>query len=220
MAPHYLDPKDPAAYKSLLDAHDTFLFDLDGVVWGGPGGTHLTPNVSEALDFLRSQGKRIAFVTNNATKSRSAYLTKFHSLGLSASLEEIFTCGSASASYLRKFVLPGLEEGKKGIYVVGQEGLEEELRAEGLEWTGGSDPIDDVLMPFQDFTAIVPDASIGVVLFSFQMHLNYQMMCKAFTYLATNKECKLVLTNDDATVLIPGGTCPGAYFSSLIRFRF
>lgn len=34
-------------------------------------------------------------------------------------------------------------------------------------------------------------------------------MCKAYNYIATNPECKLVLTNDDSTVLIPGGSCPG-----------
>mgnify|MGYP001586470443 CR=1 FL=1 len=28
-------------YASFLDKHDTFLFDLDGVVWGGPRGDQL-----------------------------------------------------------------------------------------------------------------------------------------------------------------------------------
>jgi hypothetical protein len=45
---------------------------------------------------------------------------------------------SASASYLKEQVLPKLEEGQSGIYVIGQAGLEEELREVGLSWTGGS----------------------------------------------------------------------------------
>lgn len=173
-----------------------------------------TPQIIPALQFLRAQGKQIGFVTNNATKSRRMYLEKFTRLGIECRLEEIFTCGSASASYLAELV-PTLAEGKRGIYVIGQVGLEEELREVGLTWTGGSDPIDDVLMPYQDFTAIQPDASVGIVLFSFNMHLNYQQMCKAFTYLATNPSCQLILTNDDSTVLIPGGTCPGSCRPSL-----
>lgn len=40
--------------------------------------------------------------------------------------------------------------------------------------------------------------------------VNYKMLSKAYNYLATNPCCKLVLTNDDANVLIPGGSCPGA----------
>lgn len=49
----------------------------------------------------------------------------------------MFTCGSASAIYLER-LLPTLEEGKRGIYMIGQAGLEEELKAVGLAWTGGS----------------------------------------------------------------------------------
>ena len=86
-------------------------------------------------------------------------------------------------------------------------------------------------MPLQDFSSITPDPSIGVVLFCFQMHckdhsisvlygiwhaivnalyaVGYRMMAKAYNYLATNPGCRLILTNDDQTILIPGGVCPG-----------
>ncbi|KAM0756241.1 2-phosphoglycolate phosphatase [Meredithblackwellia eburnea MCA 4105] len=197
-------------FKSFLDAHDTFLFDLDGVVWSGPRGDELTPNVTEAVQLLRTLGKRLAFVTNNATQSRYQYLNKFHRLGLnSVQLHEIFTCGSASATYLKEHILPDLPPEQRGVYLIGQAGLEEELREVGLTWKGGSDPTDSSLMPLQDFSSITPDPSIGVVLFSFQMHFGYRMISKAYNYLGTNKNCKLVLTNDDATVLIPDGVCPG-----------
>ncbi|KAI5478927.1 4-nitrophenylphosphatase [Pseudohyphozyma bogoriensis] len=168
-----------------------------------------TPDITVAITYLRSLNKSIAFVTNNPTKSRQQYLDKFHQLGfVGVELEEIFTCGSASALYLRDAILPKLPVGKKGIYVVGQEGLEHELAQVGLTWKGGSDPEDDVLMPFQDFTSITPDPSIGVVLFSFQMHWNYKQLSKAYNYIATNN-AELVLTSDDQTVLIPHGVCPG-----------
>lgn len=68
-----------------------------------------------------------------------------------------------------------------------------------------------MLPPYQDFSSIRPDPSIGTVLFSFQMHINYLMYARAYNYLATNK-AQLVLTNDDSTVLIPDGVCPGSPF--------
>ncbi|KAL8283759.1 hypothetical protein RQP46_005554 [Phenoliferia psychrophenolica] len=195
---------------AFLDKHDTFLFDLDGVVWSGPRGDELTPNVREAIELLRSLKKTLAFVTNNSTKSRRQYLAKFFTLGLtSVRLEEIFTCGSASATYLKDVVLPSLPPEQRGIYVIGQAGLEEELREVGLDWSGGSAEREAALMPLQDFSSIQPDPTIGVVLFSFQMHFGYRMIAKAYNYLGSNPGCQLVLTNDDQTVLIPNGVCPG-----------
>lgn len=192
-------------YAQLISRYDHFLFDLDGVVWLGD---QLTPGVVTTLNNLRESKKRVAFVTNNSTLSRVSYLSKMERLGIKrVSLDMMFSCGSASASYL-KSLLPTLPAEKRGIYVVGQVGLEEELREAGLVWKGGSSKEDDMLMPYQDFSSIVPDPSIGVVLFGFNMHLNYKQLCKAFTYLATNN-AKLVLTNDDSTVIVSGGVCPG-----------
>ena len=48
-------------------SYDTFLFDCDGVIWLD---TEAVPNVPETLALLRKKGKRILFVSNNATKHR------------------------------------------------------------------------------------------------------------------------------------------------------
>ncbi|ORY92962.1 HAD-like domain-containing protein [Leucosporidium creatinivorum] len=209
----------------VLQKYEDFVFDLDGVIWTGPGGNTLTPHVKETLEYLRSIGKRLAFVTNNATRSRKQYLEKFHSLGLThVVLDEIFTCGSASASHLREVILPEIEKegGPTGIYLIGQASMEEELREEGLAWRGGTDPEDDVLLPPQDFSSIMPDPEIGVVLFTFQMRINYKQLAKAFNYLNFNPDCRLVLTNDDFSMSIPGGgSIPGegAIASVLLNAR-
>lgn len=49
----------------LLDRYDNFLFDCDGVLWSG---TESLPGVASVLEKLRARGKRILFVTNNASK--------------------------------------------------------------------------------------------------------------------------------------------------------
>lgn len=38
-----------------------------------------TPDIAETLAFLRSLNKRLAFITNNATRSRQAYVDKVRS---------------------------------------------------------------------------------------------------------------------------------------------
>ena len=69
--------------QEWIDQMDTFVLDCDGVLWLG---NTLLPRVTETLDRLRSLGKRLLFVTNNSTKSRTAYLQKFKSLGLQVHL--------------------------------------------------------------------------------------------------------------------------------------
>ncbi|BGP16104.1 hypothetical protein JCM10213v2_004098 [Rhodosporidiobolus nylandii] len=184
---------------------------MDGVIWTGPAGDTLTPNIREALAYFRSLNKRLAFITNNATRSRQAYVDKFKGFGIQVDLEEIFTCGSATANYVKEVVLPSIEDGtKRSIYLIGQKAMEEELEQEGLEWTGGTDPEDDVLLPPQDFSSITPDPSIGIVIYAFQMRINYKMLAKAYNYLSSNPGCKLVVTNDDEAFLLPhGGYSPG-----------
>ncbi|GJN89294.1 hypothetical protein Rhopal_002274-T1 [Rhodotorula paludigena] len=203
--------RDPAAYRQLLDRYDTFLFDCDGVIWTGPAGNVLTDDIVETLDLLRSEGKKLAFITNNATRSRQDYVDKFAGFGIKVSIDEVFTCGSATAEYLRSTVLPSIKDpSKRGIYLIGQKAMEDEFEAEGLKWKGGTDPEDDVLLPPQDFSSIQPDPSIGVVAYSFQMRINYKQLAKAYCYLSSNPGCRFVLTNDDQSFLLPsGGYCPG-----------
>ncbi|KAM0787892.1 hypothetical protein ACM66B_003942 [Microbotryomycetes sp. NB124-2] len=194
----------------FVDQHDTVLFDMDGVLWSGPAGSELTPRIVECLSYLRSKGKQLAFVTNNATRSRSEYLDKMHKFGFTeTTIDEIFTCGSASASYLRDVALPQIKDtGKHSVYLIGQASMEQELREVGIDWKGGTDPEDDVLLPPQDFESIKHDPSIGIVLYSFDMRVNYKKLAKAFNYL--NHGARLVLTNDDHSmrgasgIVLPG----------------
>lgn len=202
-----IEVSSPEQAAHLVQHYNTFLFDCDGVIWTGPAGDTLTENIVETITFLRSRQKHVAFITNNATSSRKTYQKKFKGFGIDVALSEIFTCGSATADYLRDDVLPRRkQEGKPtGIYLIGQEAMEEEFRECGLKWKGGTDPEDDVLLAPQDFSSITPDPEIGVVVYAFQMRINYKQLAKAYNYLASNPGCELILTNDDQNFLLPGG---------------
>lgn len=54
----------PPSYASVVAKYETVLFDMDGVIWTGPGGDTLTPHIRETLQHLRAEGKELAFVTN------------------------------------------------------------------------------------------------------------------------------------------------------------
>jgi glycerol 3-phosphatase-2 len=76
----------------LLHPYDHVLLDLDGCVWIGD---QLVPGSQEALAELRSAGKTVCYVTNDAARSPEEFVRKLWSLGLQASLEEVVTVGGA-----------------------------------------------------------------------------------------------------------------------------
>src|ERR1039458_3004437 len=76
----------------LLASYEHVLLDLDGCVWVGDVPTRQAP---AALERLRSAGKTVSFLTNDARSTPEEYVRKLWALGLRASLEEMVTVGSA-----------------------------------------------------------------------------------------------------------------------------
>jgi 4-nitrophenyl phosphatase len=60
----------PEEFEQLLQDHDTYLFDCDGVIWHG---MELISGVLQVLNMLRARGKQICFVTYGGP-SRSCFL--------------------------------------------------------------------------------------------------------------------------------------------------
>ncbi|KAK2636838.1 hypothetical protein Ddye_031630 [Dipteronia dyeriana] len=114
----------------LFDSLEAFLFDCDGVIWKGDKLIHGVP---QTLDLLRSKGKKLVFVTNNSTKSSRQYAIKFQSLGLSVTEDEIFSSFFAAAMCLKVNNFP--QQNK--VYVIGGEGIIEELQLAGYTGLGG-----------------------------------------------------------------------------------
>ncbi|KAG7548928.1 hypothetical protein FFLO_03220 [Filobasidium floriforme] len=191
-------------YASLIDKFDTFLFDCDGVIWSGP---KLIPGVREVIAWLRTKGKNVLFVSNNASKSRPMYKKTFDDFGIDTTDDELFNSGFASALYLAKIL--NFPKDKK-VYVIGMKGLEEELDAVGVAHCGGSDPAEMEYMPAKDYTSVTPDPSVGAVLCGFDAFVNYKKYSKAHTYLTKNPGCHFILTNTDATFPSGGEFYPGS----------
>ena len=63
---------------SVLATIDTVLTDCDGVLWQG---SNVIKNAPETIQLLRKIGKKVIYVTNNSSKTRTDYLKKVTNLG-------------------------------------------------------------------------------------------------------------------------------------------
>lgn len=176
--------------KELLDKTDVFIFDCDGVIWKGDS---LIEKVSSVLDKLRLQGKTVFFVTNNSTKSRKGYLKKFSSLGLNVKPEEIFSSSFAAAAYFEQHPLPA---GKK-VYVIGQEGIGEELDLIKVPHFGGLDDANKSIK-LGPGVKVEHDHDVGAVVVGFDQNINYYKIQYAQLCINENPGCKFIATNLDA----------------------
>lgn len=183
---------------SLLDKYDYFLFDCDGVIWLGD---HLLPYICETLELLKTHNKTIVFVTNNSTKSRNDYLNKFTKLGIHGiSKSEVFGSSYASAVYVDKILK--LPKDKK-VWVLGEAGIEQELKELGYLTVGGTDPslIEDGVNFNQNHPSLVNlDNEVGAVVTGLTLSLNYLKLSITMQYLLKdNKSLPFIATNIDST---------------------
>lgn len=204
--PKYLTG-DSAALNEFLDKFDVFLLDCDGVLWSGD---HLFEGIVETLEFLRSKGKRIVFVTNNSTKSRPDYQKKLTALGIPSDVEEIFASAYSSAIYISRILK--LPAPKNKVFVIGESGIESELRTEGVPFIGGTDPALRRDITPEDFNGLADgsllDPDVGVVLAGLDFHINYLKLAMGFQYI--RRGAKFLATNLDSTLPMNHTFFPGA----------
>jgi 4-nitrophenyl phosphatase len=75
----------------------TWVLDLDGVVWRGDEPIAGSP---EAIGRLKSAGKRVLYVTNNAWLTTGGYVAKLQNMGIDAELDDVIHAGHAVASLI------------------------------------------------------------------------------------------------------------------------
>jgi len=118
--------------SKLLSRKALFLFDLDGVFYKGKesrvkiGGT-------EAVEAIRAKGKRLYILTNNSTDSTETVHSRLVEFEIPVKREEVLTSGLLTAEYLRQ------KHGKVSYFLVGEKGLDVEMKKFGHKRTKGEE---------------------------------------------------------------------------------
>lgn len=192
--------------EHVLQTYDNFLFDCDGVIWLDET---LIPGVLDTIKLLESKGKKFAFITNNSSKSRNEYVAKFERLGFKGvSKDTIYpTCYAAALQIKEELKIP---VGAK-IWVLGDNGIEEELREQGYIPIGGSDPRLDEEFSF-DHPLLKIDPDVKAVVVGSTKKFNYLRIAVTLQYLLhNNKLLPFIGTNIDRSypaqdgLILPAG---------------
>jgi 4-nitrophenyl phosphatase len=185
---------------------------MDGVLYRG---ANVMPYAREALERLRRAGWEIFFATNNSTATRDDYVRRLDRLGLGGDRDHVVTSAYATAHYLER-----RDPRPRDVFVVGADGLREEIRAVGIpvrdaDALPGIDPPLDAATDGVDPGAmrrylvsldLPPPADTVVV--GLDLHLTYAKLAEAQR--AVIAGAHLVCSNRDRAYPVEGRLLPGA----------
>ncbi len=168
-----------------LEGRELVLADLDGVVYRGPGA------IPGAVAQLNRAGERarLAYVTNNASRTDRAVAEHLRELGLNAATEDVVTSPQAAVALLRESVAPGAT-----ILVIGGDGLTDELTKAGYVVTRSAED------------------NPAAVLQGFAPEVGWEHLAEASFALAERPGEELlpwIATNTDWTIPVARGLAPG-----------
>ncbi len=131
-------------------------------------------------------------------------------MGIPSEVEEVFGSAYSAAIYIARIMkLPGP---KNKVYILGEVGIETELKSEGVEFIGGTDPAYRRDITPEDYTGIADgsllDPNVGIVLAGLDFHVNYLKLAHAYHYLL--RGAKFLATNTDSTLPASHTFFPGA----------
>jgi glycerol-1-phosphatase len=172
---------------NLHEAYDVALLDLDGVVY--IGGTAI-PGAPEALHSAKQAGMRLAYVTNNASRTPAAVAALLTSMRVPAEPADVVTSAQAAARLLADKL-----SAHAPVLVIGGMALRLALRERGLR------PVSTAADKPQ---AVVQGYAPGI---------GYQSIAEGS--LAVRAGALFVGTNADSTLPGPHGIQPGN--GSLLR---
>jgi HAD superfamily hydrolase (TIGR01450 family) len=167
--------------RPLSQHYDAALLDLDGVVYLGG---HPIAGAADALTDAAKRGMKLAYVTNNASRSPHAIAAQLSGMGVPATGADIVTSAQAAAHVLADRLPAGAP-----VLVVGGTGLRLALRERGLRPV--TTAADRPLAVVQGYS---PDISYGLL---------------AEAAVALNAGAFYVASNADATLPTPRGPQPG-----------
>ena len=159
---------------------DAYIFDLDGTCYLGEA---LLPSVEETITYLRNQGRRTVFLSNNPTSTREEYAARLTTLGLPTPAVDVINSSLVMVDFLNRHHPGG------NLFVIGEASLERELEVAG-------------------FTLTEDPQGIDAIIASFDRTFTYNKLQVAFD--AIRVGAHFYATNADRYCPVPGGGQPDA----------
>ena len=167
--------------QPLSDRYDAALLDLVGVVYLGG---HPIEGAAGALMAAARRGMKLAYVTNNASRTPNAIAAQLSAMGVPATASDVVTSAQAAARVLADRLPAGAP-----VLVVGGTGLRLALRERGLR------PVTTAM-----------DQPLAVAQ-GYSHDISYGLLAEAA--LALNAGALYVASNVDPTLPTPRGPQPG-----------
>lgn len=179
----------------LIAGYDSLLLDLDGVVYRG---RQAIAGAAEAINKAQQLGKKVGYITNNASRTPAQIAEQLRGYGISLRDEDIIGSARAAAKLLSAKVKPGSK-----VLVVGGDGLRAEVSAAGFEIVSNSE--DRPAAVIQGFSPEVGWKDLAEAAFAIE---------NGAIWIATNQDWTLPLEKGIA----PGnGTLVGAVHTAVGR---
>ncbi|MFW9947098.1 MAG: HAD-IIA family hydrolase [Candidatus Odinarchaeota archaeon] len=167
-----------------LNDIELVIFDLDGVIYRGD---KLLPGVDKVIQQLKELSLNIVYNSNNSTATRQMYVDKLKNFSISSKIGDFYTSASITATEISKL------KKKAKIFVIGEIGLREELKACGHEIITKESEYNKV-----DFVVVGLDRDF-----------KYKNLALAQKCILEGK-AQFYATNADATLPVANGFLPGA----------
>lgn len=167
--------------EPLIAAHDLAILDLDGVVYRGKDAI---PHAAETIRAVQDRGVRVAYVTNNASRTAGEVASQIRGFGLDVDDADVVTAGQAIARVVAESLPAG-----SAVLVVGGPGLSVPLEGHGLRCV-----------------ASIKDDPVAVVQ-GFHPDVGWRQLAEA-SY-AIQGGAAWFASNTDLTVPTARGTAPG-----------
>ncbi len=159
-----------------------FIFDLDGTVYHDG---ELIGDAKNTLQFLRENGCKVVYLTNNSSSTKDAYVKKLQNIGILEQSDIVYSSLDCAVDFFKKN-----RAGKK-VYALATANVSEYLKAQGLNILSDEDAHD-----------------ADVLLMTFDKELNYNKLVIANELLVLGKE--YISTHPDAVCPTSGISIPDA----------
>ncbi|WP_312110472.1 TIGR01457 family HAD-type hydrolase [Brevibacillus reuszeri] len=155
-----------------------YLLDLDGTIYRGKTAI---PGAAEFVRHLKEREIPFLYLTNNSAAAPEVVAQRLRAMGIEAEASDVYTSSMATAHYLSERAEQGT-----GVYMIGEEGLYEQLVQAGF---------------------LITDEAPQYVVVGIDRSFTYEKLAVAAR--AIRAGAVFIATNADAALPTDGGLYPG-----------